>query len=1501
MKKLLPLITLFFALNTFSQKEANFWYFGRNAGIDFNTTPPSPITNGAINTLEGCSSFADSAGNLLFYTDGITVWNKNDQIMSYSDGSPANNLRGNPSSTQSGMIIPKPGSTSIYYLFTVGDNQNPAFDLYTIDMSLNAGLGELIDENNNGNFSEDLASQATANSNNWTEKVAAVRGKDCNTYWIVTKVSNFFYSYKIDENGVNLTPVISTVTNNTSRTRGYLKLSPDGKRLAIANQNTNNDLLLYSFDNETGFIANDGISIFNDVNDGEAYGVEFSRNSEKLYVSSTSGFRATLADTETTYKLFQYNLTATDIEASKVLIHEQIGYRGALQLGPDGKIYATIPLAYDDTDGDATFLDVIENPNTNATDVIFTKDAISLGGQKSTQGLPPFISSLLLPIDIEDNDTGEVINDQDLQFCTGDNKTITPANNVTGTSITYEWIFDDGTTTSTVSTSANLILNNLTLNDSGKYTLTIELTDDCGNVTQLEGTFNIGVFDAAAATKPSDINFCDTDRDGFNSFNLQVDKASDILNSLDPNTFDVLYFTSMADATANVAGTALANPYTNPTAFSSQTIYARVHNKNAPNACFAITDFQLTVTDLPIPQNPTEYRVCDNTSIGSDTDGFVNDFILSTKDVQILGALDPLQFNVSYHTTLAGAQSDATTDVIDKTTNYTNTTINTQQIFVRVENKDNTTCFDASKSFNIVVSPLPIISSTVELKQCDNDTDGFSNFNLNEAASDISPDYLNETFTFFPTLADANANSNAFSDPLALTFSNRTVNTDTVWARATTAFGCYRVSEVTLTVSTTGIPDTFQRVFTQCDDFLDLNGNDTSDNSDIDGVSSFDFSSVTPEVIALFPAGQQLTVTYYRNQADALAEINTITDIRNYRNIGYPNSQEIYIRVDSNLDNDCLGFGTHITLNVNPVPTAQTIQNLEECDNSDDGSGINGIIQSFNLEEQTPAILGTQNPTEFTVTYYDSAENANSATDPLTSPYTNTTRDAQTIFVRVTNNTTECFTDHTSFNIIVNPLPIANFAEDIEVCDDNLDGSARNGFSQNIDLQSRTADILGDQDPTLFSVSYHASLDDAQTDTRRLLSPFSNTIPNRQTIFIRVFNQTNQCTNGISNFDVIVNAEPLANPDNTLSNLSLCDTDLDGDDMNGLVEDIDFNIQIPTILGATQDPDDFNVSFHLNQTDATDGTNPLPTPYSNTTREETIFVRIENKATGCVNDDLTFLLIVKELPRFSVTGEDPDNPQILCLNYTTPYTVEAEDPAGDYTYQWTDSTGNIIGTDQSLIISAGGEYTIKATDITTTCQRQRTIFVKESEKATLQESLITIIDESNAIGSENNISIAIDTENGVLGKGDYQFAIFNTDDTTRIPSIGFQEEPLFENLEGGVYTVIVNDKNGCVQDETFTISVIQFPKFFTPNGDGKNDTWVVKGANKTFYPNSSINIFNRFGKLVAQVPIDSQGWNGMYNGKILPSDDYWFNIQLIPADESKSPINKKGNFSLLRK
>ena len=263
--------------------------------------------------------------------------------------------------------------------------------------------------------------------------------------------------------------------------------------------------------------------------------------------------------------------------------------------------------------------------------------------------------------------------------------------------------------------------------------------------------------------------------------------------------------------------------------------------------------------------------------------------------------------------------------------------------------------------------------------------------------------------------------------------------------------------------------------------------------------------------------------------------------------------------------------------------------------------------------------------------------------------------------------------------------------------------------------------------------------------------------------------------------------------------------------------------------------------------------------------------------------------------------ENIDDPQIVCLN-NTPLILEAENPDAIYDYQWTNEAGEVLGNDRTLGVVAAGKYTVTASDILPNgCSRSRTIVVKESNIATLEESFITIIDEATNIGNTDNISISIDIISNNLGPGEYQFAITNEDTGKRYPFSGFQDEPVFENLEGGIYTITVNDKNGCAPDTELQISVIQFPKFFTPNGDGKNDTWDVKGANKIFYPNSSIDIFNRFGKLVAQIPIDSQGWDGTYNGTKLPSDDYWFRVQLIPANTSKIPVNKKGHFSLLRR
>ncbi len=987
-----------------------------------------------------------------------------------------------------------------------------------------------------------------------------------------------------------------------------------------------------------------------------------------------------------------------------------------------------------------------------------------------------------------------------------------------------------------------------------------------------------------------DINRCDENRAGFVDFDLITDQTPQILNSLDPilnpdlTDFEVLYFDTLADAEANTTAAIIANPYRVNTS-DNPTIYARIHNRNN-TTCFTTVEFKLKVTDTPTPTQPSVYRICDDTASGSDIDQ-KSLFLLNTKDAEILATVtNPGDYFISYHTDLADAQTSSTSNAIDKNSDYEVTL--SQRIYVRIENIDNVACNTVSDdspgstftSFELVVDPLPIITDTVELKQCDDDTDGFSLFNLNEAATDISTNYLNETFVFYPSLVDAENDTNAFTAAEVLVFENRTVTTDVVWARAISSENCYRIAQVDIIVSTTGLPAAFQRNFSVCDDFLDIDGNDTANNDDNDGISTFDFSSVTQEVLDLFPTTQQLTVTYYRNLADALAELNAIADPSNYRNIGYPITQQIYIRVDSDLDNDCLGFGPYITLTVEPV-TAQEVGALELCDDLDDGDGFNGIVQTFNLESQTPIILGTQDPVDFTVTYHNSAADALSGNAPIATPamYQNSVPNLETIFVRVENNLSGCFTAQTSFDIIVNPLPVANFVEDLEICDDNTDGSAQNGFSQSFDLELQTAGILGTQDPAQFTVTYHASLADAQAGVLPLGSPFSNSVPFSQIIYARVYNSLTGCANGISNFNAIVNPEPTTE---NASNLSYCDDDLDGDDTNGFVQNIDLDSQITDILGPLQDPDDFNVTFHETQTDATDGTDALSSPYTNTTaNQQTIFVRVENKDTQCVNDDFTFDVIVNPLPEFTVTS-----PQIVCLSGPD-LTIFVENPAAVYDYVWTDPSGNeIIGS--QITISSGGLYTVTATTTNGTgCTRTREILVNESSVATITDADVTIVDDSD------NNSITIDPTN--LGIGDYQYALIDEDGVLT----SFQDLPFFDNLQGGFYTIVVQDKNGCRPDARLLVSVIEFPKFFTPNNDGVNDTWAIKGANSTFFPSAQINIFNRFGKIVAQIDIDTQGWDGTYGGKILASDDYWFSIILV--DRNGALRERNGNFSLLRR
>jgi gliding motility-associated-like protein len=896
MKKIVLFSFLLFSTIVFSQGEANNWFFGQNAGLNFNSSTPTPIS-GSLNTYEGCASFSDTNGNLLFYTDGTTVWDKNNNPMPNGNGT----LKGDPSSSQSAIVVPHPGNSNLFYIFTVGANDynnqgeliNPTEGLhcYTVDITANGGLGDVIGK------SIDLSDGKNAQ---WTEKVTSVKGADCNTFWVISLVNNTYYSYKIDDViGLNTTPIISPVTYFANDTRGYLKVSPDGKKLASATYGQNSRLILYSFDDSTGKVANDGQTLLSNSNYfNQAYGVEFSPLSTKLYCS-TATYNGTSQNY--TYNLFQFDLNNSNIASSKTLIHSQVGYRGALQLAPNGKIYATIPVSYDIG---TQYLDAINAPDELGTACDFQTNAINLSPKKAMQGLPPFIASLLLPIEITDNTSSQNINKTTVKRCIGENYSVT-AQNISGNP-TYKWTFNGSPIGSN---NASLTLNNLTATDAGLYALTVETTDDCGFPTTYKGEITLEVFTPPNAIIATDINQCDDNNDGFFNFNLHTLKDTEILNGQNPAEFEVLYFTNQTDADNGNIANAVQGNYTNSSAYSSDTIFARIQNINGTN-CYETTSFTITVFESPNPPTTIlNYTVCDSNITGTDTDG-IETFDLTTKTSEILNNQSPTNYNVTYYLDAALASPILTPNTFSNTSNP-------QTIYAEIVNNNNSSCSKII-SFVIEVNALPTITDYFEFKQCDEDglADGYTDFNLNEANPYLTNNNTSLNVTYYASSTDAKSGTGALNP---FPFSNQTQST--VFARIENVNGCYRVAQVDLLVSSTHFPTSYLKTVITCD---------TDDTND--GISTFILADNDTDIIDQFPAGQNLSVSYYRNLNDVQLEQNEIDKNSPYSN-EVPENQTIYVRIESQDNGACFGLGPHLQLVVNKRPEFELDTSAIYCQN----------------------------------------------------------------------------------------------------------------------------------------------------------------------------------------------------------------------------------------------------------------------------------------------------------------------------------------------------------------------------------------------------------------------------------------------------------------------------------------------------------------------------------------------------------------------------------------
>lgn len=426
--------------------------------------------------------------------------------------------------------------------------------------------------------------------------------------------------------------------------------------------------------------------------------------------------------------------------------------------------------------------------------------------------------------------------------------------------------------------------------------------------------------------------------------------------------------------------------------------------------------------------------------------------------------------------------------------------------------KNGNSCPVISDEVILNLYDVPNINPVVSLVQCDDDNDGYTTVNLRQKESTIAS-VINRVFTYYKTQAAAesgNQSSPAFiANPL-----NFYTNSTTVWVRVVDlTHGCHSVGRLNVTVTATQIPFSFVKKYYKCDDYLDAAGQNNSNNNDHDGIATFDFSSATADILLLLPPTGNYSVKYYKNFEDASMEVDAngnsleisqnplaVESIYNYRNLTYPYQQNIWVRVESTLDNACFGLGPYVRLQVEALPVAYPYNDnniIRHCDDDQDG------IFGFNTSLFNSIIL--QGQTDVNVQYYDASGNLMPGNLPNPFWVNGTT----TVKVRVVNAVTyapdgPCY-DEETLTFIVDRLPRAYPVDPnlIVVCDDESDPLNQDGIF-GFDTASIESSVLNGQ--TGMVVKYYGG--NLQPLPSPLPNPFYTTSQNVTVVIENPLNLT---------------------------------------------------------------------------------------------------------------------------------------------------------------------------------------------------------------------------------------------------------------------------------------------------------------------------------------------------------------------------------------------------------
>lgn len=1031
--------------------------------------------------------------------------------------------------------------------------------------------------------------------------------------------------------------------------------------------------------------------------------------------------------------------------------------------------------------------------------------------------------------------------------------------------------------------NANEITNTSSFINTEAYSQTIYFS--IYNVdTGCSSTYSINLISTSSnfAIEFEDFNVCDFDADGIEEISLsEVGQSIAVQLEIDTGLASLIkFYENETDRDNQINELDYFSTYT----WSNfpKTLYLDISQLS----CHKDGLIELVLNETPnFPTLPKQY-VCDR-----DLDGITIIRLRNFTNLLING--DQSNFSVTYHNTQEAAEN-----YTGFLPSYYQNSNRVFTVYARIQSRE-TGCFIVN-SFDIEVLDGTTAITNYPIEICKNESEN-TYLNLNEATSNIIGDLPNRIISFHSNIDFAEQNEDSISD-----IDNYLVQeSETVVMRIENSIsGCINYVNINIDVNLKL-------------DIQDINPYILCENDNAN-TGEFILNIRDNEILQNM---EDLDVLYFTSVEDAINRENRINKNIPYHNTSNP--QTIYVRVENIGDQDCF-----VTSSLELQVLDRTLYNkptdIFVCDD-EANDGITTVDLNDKIAEITEGIND-----DLIVKFFLSETDAMNNSEGLPLNFTNTLN-PQEIYVNITNGNGCNIIEVFEVNVI--QIPIINETQTLSKCDDNNDGMMI------FDLTEVTPDVLGVRQDNI-ETSYFETIDDLHSDTNPISDPVNyQNNSNPQTVYLKAYNTISSCYAYVP-IILSVNLLPIVNQ---VEQYDVCETEIEFfsldditpaliDNVNGLQVDYytsidnlysdnelevltaeDFNtlnnteifVKVTDIFtrcysigsfyfsitdtpvapelfdvyrcdddgdgyiifdfyeydnpfGSDSDVLENLITYHNSEINAIMGENPLSNAYE-VYNEATIYVRVENIKTGCYIIT-SFKTIVSIPPIINI----PD--QVVCLN-NLPLVVSAYTGNDNDNYLW--STGEITA---EIAIETMGEFTIQITNING-CTSTQTFRVTESETAT-----ITSID---VLALHTPAEITINYE----GSGTYVFILNNGEQ---------QYSNIFSNVPIGYHTVTIMDEGGCAET-TQEIVAVGMPKFFTPNNDSNNDYWHMKGVETL--PGTEITIFDRYGKVLDRLTSTDIGWDGKYNGNLMPTSDYWYVAEVIYKGEKRQ---LKGHFTLKR-